>query len=371
MQRSDPSDHQWEAGQAARGGTAWGAALATVGLTLTTGGAALVLGSSAVPELAEIGARLAESGVRSGVVIVGGLVLTGLGIVLGRVSAISGQLRSAEEAMEVTRTLSLSMRHLVERVARLSAELGELRESDRALLHAIRDRSGAEAAGQQADATFRLAASIDRIERTFGEQLSSLSGQLGGRIDHLGLALDGTQDHLRELAASAGGLDERLRRLEELLALAGEPDEEPLEVTVELDPDLDDGDGLPDEEAPHPSSFDWENVRLPERTEESGLGFLDDLDEPETLPPPTQQARPAPLELDPTGDLEPRLDGLTEEGLGLLDALEAEVGPLQGPPAPERLTIDDLPSALPSTSLTPEALDQAWETFERRREEEA
>ena len=139
MQRSDPSDHQWEAGQAARGGTAWGAALATVGLTLTTGGAALVLGSSAVPELAEIGARLAESGVRSGVVIVGGLVLTGLGIVLGRVSAISGQLRSAEEAMEVTRTLSLSMRHLVERVARLSDELGELRESDRALLHAAQE----------------------------------------------------------------------------------------------------------------------------------------------------------------------------------------------------------------------------------------
>jgi FtsZ-binding cell division protein ZapB len=375
MQRTDESREQWGSGEAARSGSTWAGVLSTTGLAVTTAGAALALGPPSVPELAEAASRLLAAGIQPGVVLFGGLVTTGLGVVLGRVSALGGQLRSAEESMEVIQTLSLSMRHLVERVTRLSAELGELKEADRALLRLAQDRTGAEAAGQQVDATFRLAASVDRLERRLEERLSGHEQALGSRVDQLGLALGGAQDQLRGLLATTCRLGEQLERLEEFAARAGETAEggdEPLEITVELDPELDDGDGRGDEPAPHPSSFDWDSVRIPGRQAETGMGFLDAFEDEPSVAAPLPGDAPADLAsagaVKATG---PQPGGLTEEGLGLLDALEAEAPPLQGPPAPLNLSLDDLPSIRPATPpLTAEDLDEAWEVFERRRNED-
>jgi len=423
MQRSNESTkHEEEEPKKATSGAVWTGLLATGGLIATGAGLALAFGPSFVPELGWIAKKLGQVGFDSGVIFGTGVLCTALSVVIGRFNAVGGQLRAAEDSMEIVTTLGIGMRHLVERMTRLHAELGELKEGNRAVMHMVKEQSETESTGMQVDATFRLAASVDQLDRKIEERLgahdTNFDGRFSdfdGRIGELSTTVAGSQDQLRGLTATCCQLGEQLASLEETTRRMAEANEaqleaaqmaatstppttpkleldttpkfdsrvqtadEELEVVVDLEDETPESN---ENEVPHPASFDWDNVDVPESVRTEGLGVLDEI---EDEAPVVSSIRPG-LGL---GGSDP--EEASEEGLGLLDSLDdlgspipADAGPVESTtPAVSasedkgtgegklKLSLDTTPSPLPKETPEPTAdsFDEAWEAFKQEGEE--
>ncbi len=428
MQRSNENTKQEEQEpKKATNGAVWTGLLATGGLIATGAGLALAFGPGFVPELGWIAKKLGQVGFDSGVLFGTGVLCTALSVVIGRVNTVGGQLRAAEDSMEIVTTLGIGMRHLVERMTRLHAELGELKEGNRAVMHMVKEQSETESTGMQVDATFRLAASVDQLDRKIEERLGAHDTKFGGRftdfdgrIGELSSTVTGSQDQLRGLTATCCQLGEQLASLEETTRRVAEASEAQLEATqkaaasisagstpkLELDttPKFDSKATTTDEEleifvdledevsaskeneVPHPASFDWDNVNVPKSVKSEGLGVLDEIEDEAPLVSslrPDRQNRPG-LGLGGSDT-----EDAGDEGLGLLDSLDdlgspipAETGTSETSTAgidkdknagegKLRLSLDSTPSLLPTETPEPttDTLDEAWEAFKQEGEE--
>lgn len=425
MQRSNEnSKHEEREPQKATNGAVWTGLLATGGLIAAGAGIALAFGPNFVPELGWIGKKLGRVGFDSGVVFGTGVLCTALSVVIGRINTIGGQLRAAEDSMEIVTTLGIGMRHLVERMTRLHAELGELKEGNRAVMHMIKEQTETESSGMQVDATFRLAASVDQLDRKIEQRLGAhdktFDGrftEFDGRIGELNTSVAGSQDQLRGLTATCCQLGEQLVSLEEATTRMAKANEEQLEVAkrapaptpppaptktstsisplkldatpkletktlgqdeeLEVVVDLEEPTQESDEtEVPHVSSFNWDGVQVPDSVKTEGLGVLDEIEDEEPLVTGSGtggQKHPGLGLGGPKAEETP--EETVEEGLGLLDALDDHGSPIpadQEPSAGERkLSLEGAPSLLPKDEPEPttDSLDVAWEAFKQEGEE--
>ena len=373
MQRSNENtNHEEEEPQKASKGGVWTGVLATGGLIAAGAGLALAFGPGFVPELGWIAKKLGRVGLDSGVIFGTGVVCTALSVVIGRVNTIGGQLRAAEDSMEIVTTLGIGMRHLVERMTRLHAELGELKQANSALMHMVKEQSETESSGMQVDATFRLAASVDQLDRKIEERLGAHDTTLESRftdfderMGELNTAFNGSQDQLRGLTATCCQLGEQLSSLEEATRRMTEANEKQLEASrrapepvatttapLELDsqpklrtPDetedeelevsveLEDVDGDQDEsEVPPPSSFDWDNVEVPDSVKSEGLGLLDEIEDEAPLTRAVGERSQLGFGGSSDRDSEDADGTDGDEGLGLLDALDDDGEPIPAEP---------------------------------------
>jgi len=261
-----------------------------LGISAMACGLALGLGPELTPELSWITKRLGEAGVSSGVVFGCGVLTLFLAHVTRLAREAGTQMRSAEEAMHCTQTISLGMRQMVDRITRLHVELGELKEGQRGLLRVAQDQAGAQTSGMQVDATYRLAASMDQLGRRFEDRMQSQEHTIEGRFLDLLDTISATQEQLRHTIEEHAPQDELVDDLldappaqvdwdleaEPSLPCDGQVLEE-LELEVELE---EDPTAAPD--APDVASFDWDSVVLPPAREPEpewqGLGLLDELD---------------------------------------------------------------------------------------------
>lgn len=331
-------------GEGARRGTRgprWSARLfGVLGTSAMACGLTLGVGPELSPELSWISRRLGEAGVSSGVVFGCGVLALFLAHVTRLAREAGTQMRSAEEAMHCTQTISVGMRQMVDRITRLHVELGELKEGQRGLLRVAQDQAGAKTSGMQVDATYRLAASMDQLDRRFEDRLQSQQQAIEGRFLDLLATISSTQEQLRhtieEQAPQGEVLDDLLDappaqvdwdlEAEPSLPCDGQVLEE-LELEVELEQDP-----TPASDATDVASFDWDSVVLPPAREPEpeweGLGLLDELD-----PDDDHQQEPLP-DVNSMPPIVP--SDISEQGPGL---------------------------------FSEEALKEAWEAFRQRKNE--
>lgn len=322
--------------------------VALAGFTALAGGVALAVGPEVSPELSWIARRLREAGITSGAVIGSGGLTCLLAFVAHRTSRVGSQMRSAEEAMKITQTLSFGMRQLVSRVTRTHAEIAEIKEGINGLLRVARDQTGTKVAGMQVDATYRLAASMDQMSMRIEDRIRAQETTFETRLTELFGSLSASHEQVQSL------LDKRIDPFDgdDLLDSTPAPSPSP--------------------QREEPSSFDDDDFdrepRFPENAGDIDLEVFVDLDE-DFHKRPEDGERPHVSEFDwDEIEVEP-----TIEGLGLLDELDDE-GAAQGP-----MPLDNAPSLLRGSRdrsrfepepepFSEEALERAWRDFKRRRD---
>ncbi|MFT7670098.1 MAG: hypothetical protein ACI8X5_002805 [Planctomycetota bacterium] len=262
----------------------WTGGLVLGGLFACAAGTVLAVGPHYSPDLSWIARNFREMGIFSGALIGGGTMCAILAGMSHKLRNIGKQMRSAEEALECTQTLALGMRHMVDRMTRMQAEVTEVREGIKGILRVAQEQNNVKVAGMQVDATFHLAASMDQMsmrledrmraqESTFESRLNDLLGSVAAeharKEDFLSYQdnFNGGEDILDAPKVEFGpDLNEEPQLpLEEL-------DYEEMEIFVELDEDSDIDD---EEEVCDVTQFDWNDIELPS----DGLGLLDELDE--------------------------------------------------------------------------------------------
>lgn len=309
------------------------------GFLACAGGLLLAAGPAYSPELSWIARRFGEMGISSGAVIGSGLVCGALGMVLNRLSRVGGQMRSAEDGLKVTETISISMRQLVARMTRLHAETAEFKEGLNGLLRLAQEQSSTKVAGMQVDATYRLAASMDQMcmrledrmraqESTFDSRLMDLYGSLSAAHQQIQSLLNQREDQSFDSndLLDAGHI-EFDADIDAQPRLPEEPADNELEVFVDLEEEFEPD---PEAEVPHVSEFDWDSIEIEPTIE--GLGLLDELDD-EGVPVDAAAPPPSPSNLER---------------------------------APSLLPFDDSAS---DKRFSEEALEKAWKDFKRRRDD--
>jgi len=349
-------------------GGAWTGILAAGGLVALAGGGLLAVAPRLSPKLDWIATRFAEMGISSGVVIACGVVCLALAMVTQGLAQLRRQAREFGDAARDIRGLYHDIHRIEDRAGRIQMEMSVLQEANKTLVKAAQDQSALQSAGQQIDATYRLAASLDQLGVRMEERLSAQQADLEKAI---GLISGSASETRRQLESWLGhhdawpledsfedsfeefevsDLDERPMTLEgpeapgeetaaDLDALAEFPefdDDEELEILVTL-------------EEPAPEEIDGEDEIVLESEEDDprAASQLEEPAPPEETPEETVQAAPgeAPTQLDC--------------GLGLLDTLDDDGTPREDQDAPGEETAEVHPAAAaadrdPEPTATPE-----------------
>lgn len=171
------------------------------GFLATAGGLAMMAAPRLSPDAMRVAERLAGVGLSSGLLVLGGLALLGMGILARMIPHVAHSAAFAARMESPGRTslepvvagLDTISRHLAE----LGSQVAELRHqvpSQDATFATARDELVDAFAKKQSDSLFRLAASLDqlgaRLERHFDERFESLTDQvarLGSEVRSLDL----------------------------------------------------------------------------------------------------------------------------------------------------------------------------------------
>jgi len=348
-------------------------------------GVLLGLGPRFSSALAWAASSFADLGVESGMLVGSGVIWGGLAVLSSQVQRMGQQAHATEMLLNYTESLCQDMQRLVERTTGMHASLHQLRESQATGLRLLQEQGRNQGIGQQVDATYHLAASLDQLGRQLDERLAQQERAVEVQFGSLGQALSESKAEVRNMLEET-----RYLRREEILRggqhshhardLAGEPllhDEVPLneaemELRVELeewqeelgcDPDAQ-GEGKIDV-----SAFNWDDVEIPGEHRHVGLGLSSAGEQPERVAAPLPSPGSSPLEWEGS-DSQPRTDKL-----GRLDELgEDGTRPIPRAPAPGEL--ENLKAIAPVGGrpleennepelFTKEDLDKAWQAFRR------
>jgi hypothetical protein len=272
----------------------WTVFFATIGAIGIIGGTLLALAPAFGGDPGWVSENLRRVGIESGTFLTSGVICIGLALVSLRLKKVNSKLEAAQQTVERTEFLSLSVNQMAERMTILHAELCGLKDSHAAGLRFIQEQSATEAVGMQVDATFRLASSIDQLGARFEARLIEQAQAAQLCFQKLDAAVASQQEQLQDLLTTAEnnkvteqieitqagndeeeeatwpGFDGGHLEAEPLLACGDEFQE------IELEVELDDAEG--DQAMPDVASYDWEAIRIPEEHRVHDLGLLDQIE---------------------------------------------------------------------------------------------
>ena len=297
------------------------------GLVVAAAGVFLIQPPSYLPHGEWIATKLLRAGVMPGSLLVGGFVAFCLGFVVNRQARFTNAVLggSGSDVPESFDKIQGDLRKIRTAMGNVQAELLANQQRQDSMIQSIQGlRTEEPDDDQNANAMFRLAASLDQLGARIEERLKSQNSTLDSKLSEVTSALQSSQNDMSE------GLDEVLNQILEISASVPEPSEsthiesshqEPEsfpETPQEFTPEQDDF-GYEEPEASHDAEEMRVYVDLEEeqetheaQTAESTLGILDEIDdfgmvrEPEpTEPEPTPLRMADPNRMSPRDDWPP------------------------------------------------------------------